>query len=158
MMKENVFDVLMYLFENYYMDEDSTVTPDRESVQQELSQAGFPTLEINRAFVWMEGLASEPNPPDTQSDRSLRLFSSIEMDRLDTDCRGFILFLEQMDVLTPASRELAIDRAMALENEDFDLEQLKWVILMVLINQPGEEAAYTWVEDLVSDNISNHLH
>jgi Smg protein len=158
MMKENVFDVLMYLFENYYMDEDSPVTPDRESVQQELSQAGFPTLEIDRAFLWMEGLASEPNPPDSQSDRSLRLFSNVEMQRLDTACRGFILFLEQMDVLTPASRELAIDRAMALENDDFDLEQLKWVILMVLINQPGEEAAYTWVEDLVSDNLSNHLH
>lgn len=157
-MKENVFDVLMYLFENYYMDEDSPVTPDRESVQQELSQAGFPTLEIDRAFLWMDGLASEPNPPDTQSDRSIRLFSTRELDRLDTACRGFILFLEQMDVLTPASRELAIDRAMALENEDFDLEQLKWVILMVLINQPGEEAAYTWVEDLVSDNLSNHLH
>ena len=157
-MKENVFDVLMYLFENYYMDEDSPVTPDRESVQQELSQAGFPTLEIDRAFLWMEGLASEPNPPDSQSDRSLRLFSNVEMQRLDSACRGFILFLEQMDVLTPASRELAIDRAMALENEDFDLEQLKWVILMVLINQPGEEAAYTWVEDLVSDNISNQLH
>jgi len=157
-MKENVFDVLMYLFENYYMDEDSPVTPDRESVQQELSQAGFPTLEIDRAFLWMEGLASEPNPPDSQSDRSLRLFSNIEMQRLDSACRGFILFLEQMDVLTPASRELAIDRAMALENEDFDLEQLKWVILMVLINQPGEEAAYSWVEDLVSDNLSNHLH
>jgi Smg protein len=158
MMKENVFDVLMYLFENYYMDEDSPVTPDRESVQQELSQAGFPTLEIDRAFLWMEGLASEPNPPDSQSDRSLRLFSNVEMQRLDSACRGFILFLEQMDVLTPASRELAIDRAMALENEDFDLEQLKWVILMVLINQPGEEAAYSWVEDLVSDNLSNHLH
>ena len=157
-MKENVFDVLMYLFENYYMDEDNPVTPDRESVQQELSQAGFPTLEINRAFLWMEGLASEPNPPDTQSDRSLRLFSNVEMQRLDSACRGFILFLEQMDVLTPASRELAIDRAMALENEDFDLEQLKWVILMVLINQPGEEAAYTWVEDLVSDSLSNQLH
>ncbi|MDH3832195.1 MAG: DUF494 domain-containing protein [Gammaproteobacteria bacterium] len=157
-MKENVFDVLMYLFENYYMDEDSPVTPDRESVQQELSQAGFPTLEIDRAFLWMEGLASEPNPPDSQSDRSLRLFSNVEMQRLDSACRGFILFLEQMDVLTPASRELAIDRAMALENEDFDLEQLKWVILMVLINQPGEEAAYSWVEDLVSDNLSNHLH
>ena len=157
-MKENVFDVLMYLFENYYMDEDSPVTPDRESVQQELSQAGFPTLEIDRAFLWMDSLASEPNPPDSQSDRSLRLFSNVEMQRLDTACRGFILFLEQMDVLTPASRELAIDRAMALENEDFDLEQLKWVILMVLINQPGEEAAYTWVEDLVSDNLSNHLH
>jgi Smg protein len=158
MMKENVFDVLMYLFENYYMDDDNPVTPDRESVQQELSQAGFPTLEIDRAFLWMEGLASEPNPPATQSEYSLRLFSSHEMERLDTPCRGFILFLEHMGVLTPASRELTIDRAMALENEDFDLDQLKWVVLMVLFNQPGEEAAYAWVEDLVFDNLTNHLH
>ena len=157
-MKENVFDVLMYLFENYYMDEDHPVTPDREVVQQELSQAGFPSPEIDRAFLWMEALASDHNPPDSQSERSLRLFSSIEMNRLDTEARGFILFLEQMGVLSPASRELAIDRAMALENDDFDLDQLKWVILMVLINQPGEEAAYAWVEDLLSDNLSNHLH
>ena len=157
-MKENVFDVLMYLFENYYMDDDSPVTSDRESVHQELSQAGFPTLEIDRAFVWMEGLASEPNPPATRSEYSLRLFSNREMDRLDTSCRGFILFLEHMGVLTPTSRELTIDRAMALENEDFDLDQLKWVVLMVLFNQPGEEAAYAWVEDLVFDNLANHLH
>jgi Smg protein len=158
-MKENVFDVLMYLFENYYMDDDGTATPDRDIVQQELSQAGFPALQIDRAFHWMEGLAGEDNPPSMQqAKRSLRLFSNHEMNRLDTDCRGFILFLEQMGVLTPASRELAIDRAMALESEDFDLDQLKWVILMVLFNQPGQEAAYTWVEDLVFDDVINCLH
>ena len=157
-MKENVFDVLMYLFENYYMDDDSAATPDRDMVQQELSQAGFPTLQIDRAFQWMEGLASEDNPPSMQADRSLRLFSSREMDRLDTECRGFLLFLEQMGVLTPACRELAIDRAMALESEDFDLDQLKWVILMVLFNQPGQEAAYAWIEDLVFDDVTNCLH
>jgi len=28
----------------------------------------------------------------------------------------------------------------------------------VLINQPGEEAAYAWVEDLLSDNLNNRLH
>jgi len=157
-MKENVFDVLMYLFENYYMDDENTVTPDRDMVQQELSQAGFPILQIDRAFQWMEGLAGETTPPSMQADRSLRLFSNREMDRLDTACRGFILFLEQMGVLTPACRELAIDRAMALESEDFDLDQLKWVILMVLFNQPGQEAAYAWIEDLVFDEVSNCLH
>ena len=157
-MKENVFDVLMYLFENYYMDDDNAVAPDRDVVQQELSQAGFPALQIDRAFQWMEGLAEEDNAPSMQAERSLRLFSDREMDRLDASCRGFILFLEQMGVLTPASRELAIDRAMALESEDFDLDQLKWVILMVLFNQPGQEAAYTWVEDLVFDDSINRLH
>jgi len=157
-MKENVFDVLMYLFENYYMDDDNPVAPDRDSVQQELSKAGFPLEEIDRAFNWMEGLASAPSAVSTQAERSIRLFSEAEMNRLDTECRGFILYLEQMGVLTPASRELAIDRAMALENEYFDIDQMKWVIMMVLFNQPGEEAAYAWVEDLVFDNMASGLH
>jgi Smg protein len=157
-MKENVFDVLMYLFENYYMDDEATAAPDRALVQQELSQAGFPSLQINRAFQWMDGLADEENTPSMQTEHSLRLFSSDEMERLDTACRGFILFLEQMGVLTPACRELAIDRAMALESEDFDLDQLKWVILMVLFNQPGQEEAYAWIEDLVFDDLGNCLH
>jgi Smg protein len=47
---------------------------------------------------------------------------------------------------------------MALDSEDFDLEQLKWVVLMVLFKQPGQEAAYAWMEDLVFDNTSNSLH
>jgi Smg protein len=157
-MKENVFDVLMYLFENYYMDNESAVTPDREFVQQELHNAGFPAPEIDRAFSWLEDLASDNPPPTMQAERSLRLFSQHETERLNTECRGLLLFLEQMGVLNPASRELVIDRAMALENEDFDIEQLKWVVLMVLFNQPGEEAAYAWLEDLVYENMTNCLH
>ena len=157
-MKESVFDVLMYLFENYYMDDDNPVSPDRESVQQDLRNAGFPNAEIDRAFSWLEGLASDNPPPDMQAEHSLRLFSPGESTRLDTECRGLLLFLEQMGVLTPTSRERVIDRAMALENEDFDIEQLKWVILMVLFNQPGEEAAYAWVEDFVFENPTSSLH
>ena len=157
-MKENVFDILMYLFENYYMDDESPATPDRESVQQELNNAGFPSPEIDRAFNWLDDLATDPPPPVMQAEHSMRLFSRHESVRLDCECQGLLLFLEQMGVLNPASRELVIDRAMALENDDFDIEQLKWVILMVLFNQPGEEAAFAWMEDLVFHNMTNSLH
>jgi Smg protein len=157
-MKENVFDVLMYLFENYYMDDENPLSPDRELVEQELSRAGFPSREIDRAFNWMDGLTRDGAPATLQAERSTRLFSSREMERLDTECRGFILFLEQMGVLSPDARELAIDRAMALESEDLDLDQMKWVVMMVLFNQPGEEAAYAWVEDLVFDSSARNLH
>ena len=157
-MKENVFDVLMYLFENYYMDDDSGLGNDRETVHQELSQAGFPNREIERAFSWMEGLASDATPPTSPAERSIRIYSSREMDRIDTECRGFLLFLEQMGVLTPASRERAIERAMALESDDMDLDQMKWVVLMVLFNQPGNEDACTWVEDLVFEHSQRELH
>jgi hypothetical protein len=37
--------------------------------------------------------------------------------------------------------------------DDIDLHQLKWIILMVLFNQPGREEAYAWLEDLVFDDV-----
>ena len=55
-MKENVLDVLMYLFQNY-MSDDTEVNPDRDSVQIELAEAGFPSREITQAFEWLDGLA-----------------------------------------------------------------------------------------------------
>ncbi|MGB5261200.1 MAG: DUF494 domain-containing protein [Gammaproteobacteria bacterium] len=157
-MKENVFDVLMYLFENYYMDDDQSLAADRDVVHQELSQAGFPSREIDRAFLWMEGLANDGIEQVTPAERSMRLYCSDEMNRIDTESRGFLLFLEQMGVLSPANRERAIEQAMALESDDFDLDQMKWVILMVLFNQPDGDDAYALVEDLVFDSTQRGLH
>ena len=37
-------------------------------------------------------------------------FTAQEMERLDLESRGFILFLEQIKVLTPETREMVIDR------------------------------------------------
>ncbi len=159
-MKENVFDVLIYLFENYYMDDEQDPGPDRESLQLELNEAGFPQQEVNQAFDWLEGLATL-NPltlSAAQTGQAIRVYAGPELDRLDTECRGFLLFLEQMGILTATSRELVIDRIMALGTEDIDLDQLKWVALMVLFNQPGEEAAYAWMEDLVLDSMAGSLH
>jgi len=108
-MKENVLDVLMYLFENYYMDDETEAGPDRESLHVELLEAGFPHGEINKAFDWLEELARhrETTLPAPQTGRSIRLFTDRECERLDTECRGFLIFLEQMDILTPASREIS---------------------------------------------------
>ena len=159
-MKENVLDVLMYLFENYYMDDETDVGPDRELLHVELLEAGFPHSEINKAFDWLEELARhrETTLPAPQTGRSIRLFTDRECERLDTECRGFLIFLEQMDILTPASRELVIDRIMALDTEEIDISELKWVILMVLFNEPGHEAAYAWIEDLVFENLTGSIH
>jgi Smg protein len=159
-MKENMFDVLMYLFEHYYMDEETDFGPDRESLHSELVEAGFPSADIYRAFEWLEDLA-EQKPPihSPQTENAIRIFSDHECERLDPECRGFLLFLEQMGILLPDARERVVERAMALETDDFDISQLKWVILMVLFNQPGAEAAYAWMEDLVFESLpGSYLH
>lgn len=159
-MKEDVLDVLMYLFENY-MDDDSAMEADPETIKTQLREAGFLSAEINKAFTWLEDLAVLQESADNRSvnaDHSIRVYSTAEMKKLDIECQGFLLFLEQMSVLDGASRELVIDRIMALESPDIDLEQVKWVVLMVLFNQPGLEEAFTWMENMVMEEFSQPLH
>jgi Smg protein len=68
------------------------------------------------------------------------------------------MFLEQSGILSAANREIVIDRAMALENEDISLEKLKWITLMVLLSQPDEEIAFSRMEDFVYDLVPTYLH
>jgi Smg protein len=159
-MKETVLDVLMYIFDNY-VEDDVEFVPDQEYLKEQLIEAGFLGRQIEKAFTWLEGLADKRERLDSinlSEPPSLRLYNDQEQDRLDSDCRGFLLFLEQIKVLNSHDRELVIDRIMALETEDIDLHQLKWVVLMVLFNQPDKEAAITWMEDIVMDNINANLH
>ncbi len=158
-MKENVLDVLMYLFQNY-MTEDADIDPDRESMETELLEAGFPSHEITQAFEWLDGLMARLETPVMllNEERSFRIYTDQEITRLDMECRGFLLFLEQAGVLSSETRELVIDRVMALETDDIDLTQLKWVILMVLFNQPDQEEAYAWLEDLMFEDVEGYLH
>jgi Smg protein len=158
-MKENVLDLLMYLFENYIYDEPEA-TPDRDSLGDSLEEAGFSSAEIDRAFSWLDGLAEQRRMPVMAGHETnpVRLFCEAECNRLDVDGRGLILYLENIGVLDPARREQVLDRLMALEEDDIDIEDVKWVVLMVLFNQPGQEANYAWMEDLMFDEEGEYRH
>jgi len=147
-MKEGVLDVLMYLFENY-TDTEFIDAGNQDSLREELVGAGFPEEEVRHAFGWLNGLAQSRRTPTLAASRSaLRVYARREQARLSTECRGFLLYLEQLGILSAESRELVIDRLMAIE-EEIDLERVKWVLLLVLMNQPGQEDAFAHVEDLV---------
>jgi len=158
-MKENILDVLMYLFENY-MNDEIEFDSDEESLRSELQAAGFHQSEISKAFDWLEGLADMQDKPYALplNMASIRVYTESEVEKLDIYSRGFLQFLEQTGVLDHTTREMVIDRVMALDSEEFDLDQLKWVVLMVLFNQPGQEAAFAWMEDLVFDEAVGQLH
>jgi len=158
-MKESVLDILIYLFENY-MDAEEHPLPGRSALKEELERAGFEEADVERALQWLDGLAaSEAGASDTAATaRAIRVFSGHELVRLDTDCRGYILHLENIGILSGAQREIVIDRLMALEAEEIDIEQVKWVVLMVLFAQPGQEQAYARMEDLVFEERADALH
>jgi len=161
-MNENVLDILMYLFENYFsepMDEE----PDQGALQTELVEAGFAEPKVKKAFSWLEGLADQQSGATAArsvgpSHRSVRVFTDTEEHKMTRDARGFLVFLEDSGVVDATTRELLIDRLMALDNEEIDAEALSWVLLMVLHNSPGQEGAYVWVEDMIFDRMDGVFH
>ncbi len=155
-MKENVFDVLIYLFEKF-LDGDAEGQPDADEVRTDLLEAGFPQAEISKALDWLDTL-TEQQAIHAVSTPAFRVFSAAEIARLDVESRGLLMFLEQCGILNPASRELVIDRVMAIDEETLSLENLKWMVLMVLFSQPDEEVAFARMEHLVYDSLPAYLH
>ncbi|MCF6235409.1 MAG: DUF494 domain-containing protein [Gammaproteobacteria bacterium] len=158
-MNENVFDILVYLFENY-ADGEMDLGFDQELVKQELNSVGFPRSDIKKAFVWLEDLAlsggdNEQHP--MPSDHSVRIYNAHELKKISTEARGFLCFLEQINVLNSYLRELVVERVMAFDGE-LDLEQLKWITLLVLFNHSAEDEALGMLEDLIYNQSINTLH
>lgn len=165
-MNGTVLDILLYVFDRYMFDEAPEV-PEREALARHLASAGFGEANVERALDWLADLAglrqhaalagaadaSTPRPV-----QPLRLYSMQELDRLSAECRGMLLTLEIAQILQPAQRELVIDRLLALDVEDLTPEQVRWVVLMVLSSQPGQEAACARMETLVFDTDSSAIH
>ncbi|MGR9086161.1 MAG: DUF494 family protein [Gammaproteobacteria bacterium] len=155
-MKENIFDVLLYLFENYMEGEIDTI-PNSDVIRTELVEAGFGQIEVSKAFDWLESLSMQRAINPTVS-TAFRIFCPEEKQKLDIECLNFVMFLEHSGILNSANREIVMDRVMALENEEISIEKLKWIVLMVLLSQPDEEMAFSRMEDIVYDLIPAYMH
>jgi Smg protein len=155
--KQSVVDVLMFLFEQYLGD-DNEVIDERDHMQIRLEEVGFEDREIDLAFDWLEELATIRDEKEffPLQKNSMRVFSEEEKDILNEDCRGFIMHLEQSSILTPVTRELVLDRVIALD-QPLNMEQLKWIVMIVLHTHPGEENAFAWMESLVFDEFVDYM-
>lgn len=164
-MKENMLDVLFYLFENY---SDDQTAQDRDSLHNYLTNMGFHTQEVNRAFAWLEKLAEDANAVDaTRSHQPIRIFSAEEQLWLSPECQGHVLFLEQANIIDATMREQVIDQVVALEDDSFDLDKLKWVILMIMLNRKDDtektldtEARndFLWLDSITADREREYYH
>jgi Smg protein len=156
-MKETVLDVLMYLFESFVDSEDDP-EPNRNELKQDLERAGFGERQIERALDWLEALNTTEVVRTAPQSAAMRIFDSAEIEKLDARARGYLLHLEQIGILGAAQRELVIDRLLALDDDEIDVEQTKWVVMMVLFSQPGQQDAYAQMEDLAFADDSAWVH
>lgn len=155
-----MFEVLMYLFENY-MDGSIALTVDPKTVVTELEQAGFNRNEIGRALDWLDGLyrvqeTVQSGPHLTP--HAIRHYTFEETEHLGIQGKGLLLYLEQLSILDPETREIVIDRLMALDFRECDLGRIKWVVLIALFNQPNKKSALSLLQDMILSEAFDILH
>jgi Smg protein len=154
--EENVLNVLMYLFENH-MQNSCKIDIDQNLLSLELRKAGFQHESIRRAFDWLSELTSrqydmQQHPPQQGS---IRVFDAEECFKIDKLCRNLIIRLESIEILHPITRELVISQIMQLKGI-VSVNQVKWVILIVLFNQPDKKGILNCMENLVlTDMLDN---
>jgi Smg protein len=126
-----MFDILVYVFENYLPD----ACPEPDALARRLSAAGFEEEAISDAIRWLAGLEQvqgDGGLHHTPAPGTLRLYDGAEMAKLPADCRGFLVFLEQAGAIDAATREMIVERAMAIDNPLVPLGKFKVIVLMVM--------------------------
>jgi Smg protein len=152
-----MFDILVYLFENYYQ---AQAYPDYDTLERKLHAAGFENDDIQDALDWLDTLTRQPGeglPESLDSRPSFRGYTKDESCKLPQEARGFIAFLESAKILTPLLRELIIERVMALPDETVGLDKLKVIVLMVLWTRRGNVDALV-LDELIPDGEKRQVH
>jgi len=157
-----MFEVIIYLFESY-MQLDQSIEVDAQEITDELLEEGFQSGDISKALAWLDHLAGlhEQAPEDRvqlAKSTSHRIYSQLEQLRLNSACQGYISYLEHAGILSTYSREVVIDCAMLLEMNELALHDLKWLILMVLFNDPSSEDEFLQLESMLMDFEDGLIH
>lgn len=151
MLKENLLDVLLYLFENY-MDSETGFLREEGELSAELLQAGFDQQDIKKAVNWLDelqvALGAYKRSKKLGTD-TIRIFSGEECLKISNEARGYVLYLERIGFIDAKSRELIIDRAMTLDGSVVDVMEIKWISLTVLLTQPEHKDKLVRLEALV---------
>ncbi|WP_190600378.1 DUF494 domain-containing protein [Candidatus Vesicomyidisocius sp. SY067_SCS001] len=154
-MTNNILDVLTYMFDYLFeeAEQDATHEIDNTELKAHLSDIGFDTMRIDKALSWLEKIATiqdgKIKPFKTTYQGSIRIYTKTEKIKLNAKSRGFLLFMENIGQLNGNQREMIIDQIMLLGDASISLEDLKWVVMMVLGNSIDGETSTQWLESIV---------
>jgi Smg protein len=151
-----MFDILVYLYETYYRPD---ACPEPAALAKKLSAVGFDEGEISEAIVWLADLTQMAGAQQAPAFTSTgtRFYVEQEVDALGVPAVGFIQFLESAKVLSPAQREIVIERALALDESPVALGKLKVIVLMLLWSQ-GKEPDALMFDDLFGSDEEQAPH
>jgi len=153
-MTNNILDVLTFMFDILFesAEKDSAQEVDDDLLKSHLSEAGFDADRIEKALPCLEHIAALQAAwfaAFHTTPISLRIYNAVEKNKLDSKSRGFIMFMENMGQLSASQREIVIDQVMSLEDSKLTIDDLKWVVMMVIGNSTEAPVPAQWTESIV---------
>ncbi len=121
-MKDNIFDALKELLIASF---DKNASPHLDSHDNFDNEDDTEALSLS--FV------NEP------SQVNQRIFDEEEKAKLDMSCQSFLLFAEQLGLLTPQTREQVITKLMQIDADHINKDEAKWTLISHLDTNLSEE-------------------
>lgn len=153
-----MFDVLVYLFENYRTPQ---LFPETDALAKKLTTVGFDEDDVDRAIDWLLGLATATQNITLVShaaETSTRVYAEQERAQLGEEAIGFLSYLDAAGELASPHRELIIERALAVGESPLPIEQLRIISLMVLWSQEVEFGSLLLDELLAGEKDASRAH
>ena len=144
-----MLEVLIFIYQNYWDKHDGVESKETDEaiMAYELSQAGFNHQDILHAVDWVKDLRRSVQQPQYQQDpAALRIFCEMERSRINDESLNFLCLLQKSELITAYERDLIIDRAMVLPKETLNMEDIRWITMMVLWDESRKQD-YLFVED-----------
>ncbi len=143
-MKHSIVEVIVYLLEvsNSHVNNIANFEAESAFIQRKLEDAGFSKELVISAFDWLQELIEQQCwyaiakvDNVSTSNKTFRIFDTIEKARINPEVRNFILSLEHAGVLDTKMREIVISQLMQLNHRFIELADAKWVVLLVLMSK-----------------------
>ncbi len=141
-----MFEVLVYVYENYWPGDDCPVSP---QLMRKLSAVGFEDDDVQEALTWLTALnlatgecRLEPQAGIESAADSLRVYSVKEQNQLGAECLAYLACLERAGYLSALQREIVLERASAARHgPTLALDDLRIIVRMVYWSQGIEPDA-----------------
>lgn len=125
----------------------------REDLVETLMQEGHNPTEINAALNIVEKIQQrlEAPMPGSMKPSSESFFVNLEEFHLGPEIRGYLNQLVGMGVLDPIQREEVVERALLIESEDLNLDEMEYIVEEVLADAPHVPGEF-------DETISDYYH
>ena len=149
-----MLDLLIYLFENYISTKPKLNMND---ITLELEQAGFNDKDISSAFDWFNHLEKINSGSELTNEKSLRVLSQKEYEKISSEAFTFLTFLLNAKILNSTEFEVILDQIMILNQKSINIDEMRWIVMMTLWKS-GKENSYLFVEDSLFQNKRTEFH